>query len=251
MFLVQSNEGGILLNKASLYLQLKNELIHMIHGELQPGDYLPSERKIADLYHLSRTTVRLALKELESFGYIDIIHGKGSMVLDHQHQKINLSNLYSFTENMRLLGKEPSNQILDFQRIEASVEVSSKLHLNLADPVVYFKRLRLADQEPMLLEETYLPDKIFKDLSQADLENYSLYQLVKDRYHIFIQNAKEEFQAAMIDPMAAKYLQVAKKDPALIILRQTFGNNNQVIEFTRSTARADKFVFRTVHINHE
>ncbi|WP_282920035.1 GntR family transcriptional regulator [Ignavigranum ruoffiae] len=237
------------MNKASLYLQLKNELIHMIHSELEPGGYLPSERKIAELYHLSRTTVRLALKELESFGYIDIIHGKGSLVLDPAHQKINLTNLYSFTENMRLLGKEPSNQILVFKRIEASVEVSSKLQLNLADPVVYFKRLRLADQNPMLLEETYLPDHIFSDLTQKDLEDHSLYQLMKDRYQIFIQNAKEEFQAAMIENKAAKYLQVPDKDPALIILRQTFDNNNRVIEYTKSTARADKFVFKTVHIN--
>ena len=54
--------------KQPLYDQLVDLLHEKIENEMGPGDMLPSERELCETYGLSRTTVRLALAELERQG---------------------------------------------------------------------------------------------------------------------------------------------------------------------------------------
>ena len=56
----------------SIYLQLFNIIQKQIEdGKLVPGDMLPSEMEFCSAYHISRTTVRQALHELELIGAIE------------------------------------------------------------------------------------------------------------------------------------------------------------------------------------
>ena len=48
------------------------------HQQYQPGDYLPSEHQLMDLYGASRETIRKALNSLTDLGLIQKIRGKGS-----------------------------------------------------------------------------------------------------------------------------------------------------------------------------
>lgn len=64
-----------------LYLQLCSSLSDSItSGQLQTGDQLPSERKLADLLSISRTTAINAYKELESRGLVRSYIGRGTFV---------------------------------------------------------------------------------------------------------------------------------------------------------------------------
>lgn len=48
-----------------LYYQLQNIILDTINsGELQPGDYIPTESELGQMYQLSRTTVRQAIMGL-------------------------------------------------------------------------------------------------------------------------------------------------------------------------------------------
>lgn len=49
-------------------------------GELRPGDAVPSESALAELYGVGRGTVRHALAELEGAGLVKALHGKGRFV---------------------------------------------------------------------------------------------------------------------------------------------------------------------------
>lgn len=66
---------------APLYLQLCSKLSESIaDGLLQPGDKLPSERKLAGLVSVSRTTAVNAYKELEARGLVRSYIGRGTFV---------------------------------------------------------------------------------------------------------------------------------------------------------------------------
>src|SRR5690625_4121722 len=104
----------------SKYLQLSEKLIETINNELEVGDSLPSERKLAEKYQVSRTTVRLALDDLESRGYISTQHGKGSFVVDYHKTLINLSDMYSFTEQMKAIGQTPKTKLLSDSVIDTN-----------------------------------------------------------------------------------------------------------------------------------
>ena len=66
--------------KRPLYLQLTDALLKQIVDEYQADDKLPTEMELCDEYAVSRTTVRLAMSELERRGSIYRIQGKGSFV---------------------------------------------------------------------------------------------------------------------------------------------------------------------------
>lgn len=56
----------------------------VIDGTLDPGEALPSERRLAELLGVSRPAVREALQRLAATRLIDVRHGGSTTVLDYQ-----------------------------------------------------------------------------------------------------------------------------------------------------------------------
>src|SRR6056297_1742906 len=98
----------------SLYYQLKQIIIDMIENrELKENDKLLTEKELCQKYEISRVTVRQALKELENEDYIYKIQGKGTFVSPKKFQQ-QLLKFYSFTDEMKKLGKTPTSKVLKF-----------------------------------------------------------------------------------------------------------------------------------------
>ncbi|MEO1770814.1 PLP-dependent aminotransferase family protein [Candidatus Enterococcus ferrettii] len=67
--------------KIPVYQQIMEQIIEYIQkGQLNPGDHLPSERKLAASYQVNRSTVVHALEELVSLGWIIRQQGSGTLV---------------------------------------------------------------------------------------------------------------------------------------------------------------------------
>ena len=98
--------------KQPLYDQLVDILTEKIDHEYRAGDMIPSERELSERYGLSRTTVRLALQELERLGLVVRQHGRGTFVTDRSAKATNLMQSYSFTEQMRAMGREHDSRVL-------------------------------------------------------------------------------------------------------------------------------------------
>lgn len=55
----------------------------ILYGQLKVGDKLPPERELAELYQVSRTSIREALKFLEAQGLLEIRQGDGNYIANH------------------------------------------------------------------------------------------------------------------------------------------------------------------------
>jgi GntR family transcriptional regulator len=234
-------------SKVPLYLQLMEELIKKIENKVYHVDQkLPSERELCDIYDLSRITVRQALQELEREGYIYKLHGKGTFVASKTFNQ-NLVRLYSFTEEMKKLGKEPSTKVLSFAEIELEEHLARQLNLDTHEEVFQVIRLRLADDEPLMYETSYLPKKHFPDLSATDLVERPMYDVFKEEYQIVVTRAVETFSATLIKEKEAKQLKTENNQAAILLKRFAYFND-KLIEYTVSVARGDKFAY-TVELN--
>jgi len=233
--------------KQPLYDQLVDILKEQIETELEPNNMLPSERELSKKYGLSRTTVRLAFQELEKIGYIYRLHGKGTFVSNLTGQATNLNESYSFTDHMKALGKEPKTEILEFVIKEANKHFAENLEIKLGSNMIKIKRLRLADGQPMMLERSYLPHYKFLTLSKEDLEKKALYKIFSEDFDETIKIADEEFFASIVSEGDAKLLKVQAGSPSLQLLRTTYNVDNEVIEYTISVARADRFRYKVRH----
>lgn len=79
--------------------QIKNQIKK---GILKPGEKLPSERELASLLGVSRTSVREAIKALSFSGYLEVIQGKGTYILEIATQYDEIVNFFSEFSNYSL-----------------------------------------------------------------------------------------------------------------------------------------------------
>lgn len=227
-----------------LYSQLIDELINEIETKYEPDTKIMSEREICKRYDVSRTTVRLALLELENMGYIYKQHGKGTFVSKKKENKKNLVENYSFTETMRALNKVPKTIVVSFERIPVNRHIVEYTGLTYKDEVYRLERIRLADEEPMMYEISYLPVSIFPNLTLEQLESRPLYEIFQQNYNQKVYYADEEFSASTVTDREAEKLQLSAGSSCLRIHRLAYNQKEQVIEYTISAARSDQFVYK-------
>jgi len=231
------------LNKQSklpMYAQLFDVITQKINAEeLKEGDQLPFERELCQQYAISRTTVRQAMSELEKEGYIQKVRGKG-MFVQGQAVKQSLMTFYSFHDEMKRLNKRPSSTLLHFGLMSPPGRIAQKL--NTEEPVFHIVRLRSADGEPILYEETYLVGHYFPELTQQDIECCGLYHALKDKYNIAIRRAIDTFRAINIKQETAIHLNERHGSPGLQIERIAFADDIP-IEYTIDIARGSKFEY--------
>ncbi|MBS4535764.1 GntR family transcriptional regulator [Clostridium sp. D2Q-14] len=232
-------------NKIPLYYQLYDIIVNQIESRVyNEHDKLPSERELCDEYDISRATVRKAMNELEKKGYIYKKHGKGIFVSDHAFKQ-DLLEFYSFTEEMKKIGKEPSSEVIDFGIVDTTEKLSRKLNCHIESRLYKFTRIRLADNEPMMLETTYLPQERFPSLTNEELENKAMYDIFRDKYGVTFSKAEERFRPVITRKNEAELLDINKKIPSMMIERYTYEKDN-IIEYTVGIARGDKFEFRVI-----
>src|SRR5699024_2272507 len=210
-------------------------------GQFAEDAKLPSERVLCEMYGLSRITVRQALGELVRDGYIYKVHGKGTFVSPRAYDQP-LVKLYSFTEEMRALGKVPSSEVLSFRRISVDERLADVMQITAGDSVFEVVRLRFADGEALLYETSYLPGVLFPGLREDVLRERPMYEAFYDDYGFHVTRATERFMATVVGEAEAKKLDMTPGQPAMLIKRHAY-QRGQLLEYTVSVARGVKIEY--------
>jgi DNA-binding FadR family transcriptional regulator len=71
------------LKLLSRSVQVRDELEGAIgRGDYEPGDRLPSERQLSEMFGVSRVSVREAIRSLEALGLVEVRQGRATLVVD-------------------------------------------------------------------------------------------------------------------------------------------------------------------------
>ena len=229
-------------SKSPLYYQLAEIIINDIKEKnLQENDRILTEREYCEKYNLSRSTVRQAIAYLEKKGYIYKVQGCGTFV-SSRVMKQKLLKFYSFTEEAKKQGKTPSSKILSFKEKKADEKICKELNINRDDKVYELQRLRLADDEVVMYEKTYLLEKKMQGLSKNILLEKPLYDILQNRYNISFTKATERFSVLLADEKIAEILTIPEGSPIIRLQRWTYAGM-EIIEYTVSLVRGDRFEF--------
>jgi GntR family transcriptional regulator len=248
--IMSDNQSIFRINKKStipLYDQIEQNIRELIASEkLKPGDVIPPEWDLANLYGVSRLTVRRALDDLVREDRLFRRHGVGTFVSNPNFTSIAPSKL-SFTEQMRAIGRVPSSRQISIHIISASSEVARHLKLQEGDPVIEIIRLRMADREPILLETAYLSQKRFQGITvDTDLSDCSLYEYLSSQYQTSVATMDQILEPVLLTEEDALYLESRPGMPALLSEVTSYSSDGTPIEYSWSVTRGDKckFYFR-------
>lgn len=228
-----------------LYYQVEQDLASLIaDGTLAPGSQLPSEEELVQKYGVSRTTVRKAVQELERLGLIEIRRGRGTFV---RSEKITqeFTELTGFVEDMVAAGRRPSAKVLGKMTVEADEGVARQLRVPIGTEVMRIRRVRMADEEPVSLDETYLPIDLGRKVVENDLEVYPIFSLLEGKYDTPLLEADYRLEAVSAGPPVAEALGVEVKAPILLIERTSYSLDRRPVDYEKLFYRGDKIRLST------
>jgi GntR family transcriptional regulator len=218
-------------------------------GELKPGSLIPSERELSETYGISRMTARQAVTELVNEGVFYREQGRGTFVAQNRIT-LDLLHLTGFTEDIRARGQQPSTRVLSAAMCPADEVAARQLRIEPGDPLFCLRRLRLADGEPLAIEVSLLNFKGCEALTEEDLEQTSLYQVLVTKYGLPLMEADQEIEAGLARPDEAEILRIPVGSPVLLTRRTTYTERNRPVEYARSVYCGAKYVFYT-HLKRE
>lgn len=229
-----------------LYQQLKEYIIENIDNNTwNPGDKIYSEQQLSEQFNVSRNTAKKAIEDLVQEGILYRIQGKGTF-LSHPKIEQSLSAFYSFSQVLKEKGLKPKDIILEIKIEPATHKIAKALKIEKGEEVIMLQRLRCANDEPIILESSYLPKYRIDDVDKLSLVGETpLYDVLRTEFGISVNSAKETFEPILIRQEEKEHLEVRLGSPALLLERVAYDSLKRPVEFCKSVVRGDRCKFYT------
>ena len=216
-------------------------------GRIEAGSALPSEARLSERFAVSRGTVRQALAALRGEGLI--VGGRGrAPVVRRPGLAQSFDQLVSFSTWALQLGREPSARTIELARRPAPADVAAALRIEPGTPVFQYKRLRLLDGEPVMVERTTMIESIGRLLLDCDLERGSVYGQLGERGVEFAE-ANQTIASIAANADDATLLGLPRRSPILEVRRRAFDRDGTALETAIDRYRGDSFEI-TIHNQH-
>lgn len=178
------------LSPVPLYAQLREELKEKIRrGEWKVGDQIPTEMELMRDYQVSRATVRAALDSLVSEGYLVKKHGVGTFVA-RLRPPLGFEPLISLNYALEVGGIESRNLVLASERIEPDRRLRALMRWKGQSYCFHVRRLRLAENIPIALEDSYFHPTVENYLENRDLTG-SIAKILLDEAQVMISKVEQ------------------------------------------------------------
>ena len=228
-------------NASPLYVQL----MHKLRAEITEGVYpvhsrIPSEQELCDTYQVSRVTVRKALAELTREGLLERHQGKGTYVAVPRLRK-DLRHVNSFYEVCMEMHCRPETQVLRAQLTQADSKDRESGLCDSSDSVVEVVRVRLADGQPVMLENNHFSAD-YEWILRENLTG-SLYALLRQK-GIEAEQATHEISLCYASATDARQLDVEPGSALLALNEVIYDQQGRPLHTSRQKIRGDRFTFR-------
>ncbi|WEG73067.1 GntR family transcriptional regulator, LSA1692 subfamily [Vagococcus intermedius] len=234
--------------KIPIYKQIAEELLAEIKSDaLMAGDRLPTEYELAETFNVSRLTIRKSIDYLIAHNILIKQKNQGTYVVGHGKIKSGDAGLAGFSEIIRQLGMTPSTKLIEMTEIYLPPEeIKTQLALIEKETVIYIKRVRYANNEPLVIENLHIPKKFLGDISSINFEVDSIFETIEK--HSLIGYSQQEISAELMSEDISKLLDVAPQSPVLLVNTTTYSVKGDPILLDNSYYRSDKYVFKnTLH----
>ncbi len=230
-------------NQEKLYIQLTRIFLDEIRNGLwKINARIPSEEELCKLYNVSKVTVRQAINNLVSDGYLMKIQGKGTFVVSVL-PVVGLAMKTQFTEDM--FGKEvmTEKELLKRGLVDPSSDI--RAYLQTDDRIYHILGRRRIGGSPACLDDSYIPERMLPDIDTVEVLGTSLYLLLQERAVKKIFKLIQTIEVKTASGETAAYLDIEPGGPVLLVHRLLLSSDNTPVAYTRIEGRSDRYKFQT------
>ncbi|MFC6592365.1 GntR family transcriptional regulator [Deinococcus lacus] len=219
-----------------IYQTIKRRLLS---GTYAGGQALPSEPQLAAEFGVSRMTVRRAIDELERGGYLQRVQGAGTYATGSRFRQGKFE-VRPFREWTRQ--GEHRLKVLRSLTLEATPEIASVLASKPGATVHFLHRLRLAGDEPQIIEKRYLNAALCGTLTEEEWGADSVHELLMAR-GVTITRLEQNLEAVNLQPEEAELLRLPVGAAAFLLRRTTY-QGEQRVSYANYWLRSDRHAFQ-------
>lgn len=222
---------------ATLWQQVLTDLRQRLaDGEFE--DAFPGELALVAQYGVSRHTVREALRQLRAEGTVVASRGRKPRLAPAEVEQP-LGALTSLFDAVESRGLEQRSVVRRLD-VQADGVVATRLGLEESAPLVHLERLRLAGDEPLALDRTWLPADLALPLLHADFTRTALYDELAARCGVRLTGGREEVRAVLAT-RGERVLLGLPATAALLLVERTGYVHDRPVELRQTLVRGDRY----------
>lgn len=206
------------------YYFLKEKLIALIEkgeGCDDSGRFI-SERKISEMYGVSRTTVRRAIADLQKQGYLLSVHGNGTFVKGRNRTQ-SIYSIIRCTQNYAEMGLHPSTKVLHREVMPATAAVARNLKIKEGEPVLYIEKLFIGDRTVFNETISYIPTEKFPGIEHKDF-SVPILEVLRAFYAVQPRRTENSVEAILPPERILKNLKITPLTPLILFESVTSGS---------------------------
>ena len=232
----------------ALYIRIADELRGNIEQKTyQPGEKLPTEKKLSERFSVNRHTIRNAIALLKEEGLIRVDRGRG-MYVAATPIKYPIGKRVRYNESLKAQGIEASYQKLKAVEVPAEPAIANALNIEKGAPVILIERIGLADDRPISIGSSYFPAELFPHLIKFWQSYSSISQLLKEIYDRDHIRRSTTVCARLVREADARLLQIPAKSPILLAQSINCDRDGTIVEYsvTRFSGEMMELVFSSI-----
>ena len=231
------------MSSVPLHISISEKLRQQIEaGDYQPGEKLPSEHQLMEVFNVSRITVRRAVANLVSQGLPNSQQGKGVFVTPQKKVAYSLASPLIFLErDLARKGIQLTFKNLAFRKVQAPKEVQDTLQLPHKSTVYFQKKLLSMDGAVGAIDESYLVSELGQQL-RTELKQQMTFPTL-EAHGIEIERIDAVIECTHADYETSKHLEVPLGQPLIVYRYTTYVATQKPILYGETISRADRFCY--------
>lgn len=220
-----------------IYLELRDEILS---GARTFGMPVPTEQELGTAHGVSRITARRALEELAQHGLVERRRRIGTRVAFRTPTAPIEGHIDQAVESLIAFGRGTQVRVIEFAEVAADAPTAALLERETGTPLLRALRLRLLDDAPLGVIESFVPVDLGIAIDRAALTLRPLLELVRASGHI-IGAGRQTVAAIPADPLLATLLGVESRAAILHVGRVVHGTDGRPLLFTSARYRGDRY----------
>lgn len=210
-------------------------------GKYGPGEKLPSEHQLMEIFEVSRITVRQAIANLVNQGLAKSQQGKGVFVTPQKKVAYSLSSpLVLLEQDLASKGIELTFENLTFRKVRPPAKVQTLL--NLTEKSAYLqKKLLYMDSMVGAVDISYIVPALGKRFG-PELKQYMTFPTL-EREAITIESIEATIECTRADYETSGHLEVPLGYPLIVYRYTALTRGQQPILHGETISRADRFSY--------